>query len=68
MIEKNISVSGFNLERHLEDVPRALGDLFKSAIDGNLKVEISKYPLADVGKVHTLIEQRKTTGKIVLIP
>jgi NADPH2:quinone reductase len=68
MIEKNISVSGFNLERHLEDVPRALGDFFKSAIDGNLKVEISKYPLADVGKVHALIEQRKTTGKLVLIP
>ena len=68
MIEKNTSVSGFNLERHLEDVPRALGDLFKSAIDGNLKVEISKYPLADISKVHTRIEQRKTTGKLVLIP
>lgn len=68
MIEKNISVSGFNLERHLQEVPRALGDLFKSAIDGNLKVEITKYPLADVSKVHTLIEQRKTTGKLVLIP
>lgn len=68
MIEKNISVSGFNLERHLQDVPRALGDLFKSAIDGNLKVEITKYPLADVSKVHIRIEQRKTTGKLVLIP
>ena len=68
MIEKNISVSGFNLERHLQDVPRALGDLFKSAIDGNLKVEIGKYPLADVSKVHTRMEQRKTTGKLVLIP
>lgn len=68
IIEKNISVSGFNLERHLQDVPRALGDLFKSAIDGSLKVEISKYPLAEVSKVHTLIEQRKTTGKLVLLP
>jgi NADPH:quinone reductase len=68
MIEKNISISGFNLERHLQDVPRALGDLFKSAIDGNLKVEIIKYPLADVSKVHSLLEQRKTTGKLLLIP
>jgi NADPH:quinone reductase len=68
MIEKNISIGGFNLERHLLDVPRALGDLFKSAIDGNLKVEIIKYPLADVGKVHSLLEQRKTTGKLLLIP
>jgi hypothetical protein len=49
-------------------VPRALGDLFKSAIDGNLKVEIIKYPLADVSKVHSLLEQRKTTGKLLLIP
>jgi NADPH2:quinone reductase len=68
MIEKNISIGGFNLERHLPDVPRALGDLFKSAIDGNLKVEIIKYPLADVSKVHALLEQRKTTGKLLLIP
>jgi NADPH2:quinone reductase len=68
MIEKNISIGGFNLERHLQDVPRALGDLFKSAIDGNLKVEIIKYPLADVSKVHALLEQRKTTGKLLLIP
>jgi NADPH:quinone reductase-like Zn-dependent oxidoreductase len=49
-------------------VPRALGDLFKSATDGSLKVEITKYPLADASKVHTLFEQRKTTGKLVLIP
>ena len=68
MIEKNISIGGFNLERHLQDVPHALGDLFKSAIDGNLKVEIIKYPLADVSKVHSLLEQRKTTGKLLLIP
>ena len=68
MIEKNISICGFNLERHLQDVPRALGDLFKSAVDGNLKVEIIKYPLADVSKVHSLLEQRKTTGKLLLIP
>jgi len=68
MIEKNISVSGFNLERHLQDVRRALGDLFKSAIAGNLKVEITKYPLADASKVQSLLEQRKTTGKLVLIP
>jgi len=68
MIEKNISIGGFNLERHLQDVPRALGDLFKSAIDGNLKVEIIKYPLAGVSKVHALLEQRKTTGKLLLIP
>jgi NADPH2:quinone reductase len=68
MIEKNVSIGGFNLERHLQDVPRALGDLFKSAIDGNLKAEIIKYPLADVSKVHSLLEQRKTTGKLLLIP
>ena len=40
---------------------------FKSSA-GNLKVEITKYPLADASKVHSLFEQRKTTGKLVLIP
>jgi hypothetical protein len=48
--------------------PDTASDLRKSAIDGNLKVELTNYPIADVSKVHTGIEQRKTTGKLVLIP
>jgi len=68
MLEKNITLRGFNLEGSLQHVPRALGDLFKFVGDGTLKIEITKYPLADAVNVHTLFEGRKTTGKVVLVP
>jgi hypothetical protein len=50
-----VVVSGRCGERHLQDIPRALSELFKSAIAGNLRVEITKYPLADASKVHSLV-------------
>ena len=50
MIEKNISLVGFNLGGNLDRVPRTLEDLFKFAIDGSVK------------------EERKSTGKLVLVP
>lgn len=68
MIEKNISLIGFNLGGNLDRVPQALGELFKFAADGRLKIEISKYPLADANAVHGLFEGRKTTGKLILVP
>jgi len=68
MIEKNISLIGFNLGGSLDQVPHALGDLFKFVTAGSLKVEVTKYPLADASRVHTLFEGRETTGKLVLIP
>jgi NADPH2:quinone reductase len=68
IIEKNISLAGFNLGGNLDHIPRALEDLFKFAIDGRVKVEITKYPLADVRAAHELFEGRKSTGKLVLVP
>ena len=68
MIQKNISLIGFNLEGHLHRAPSALRELFKFVMDGTIKVGITKYPLADASIVHTLFEERKTTGKLVLIP
>jgi NADPH2:quinone reductase len=68
MIEKSISLAGFNLGSNLDQVPRALGELFKLASNGNIKVEITKYPLAEASFAHSLLEGRKSTGKLVLIP
>ena len=68
MIEKNISLAGFNLGGNLDRVPQALGELFKFATDGSLKLGIKKYPLADASVVHGLFEGRKTTGKLILVP
>jgi NADPH2:quinone reductase len=68
MIEKNITLRGFNLEGSLQHVPRALGDLFKWIAEGSLKIEVTKYALDEVVEVHKRFEARKTTGKVVLIP
>jgi NADPH:quinone reductase len=68
MIEKNISLMGFNLGGNLDRVPGALKDLFKFAIEGSVKVEITKYPLADASLAHSMFEGRNTTGKLVLVP
>jgi NADPH:quinone reductase len=68
MIEKNITLRGFNLEGSLQHVPRALGDLFKWVAEGTIKLQIKKYPLQDSVKVHELFAARKSTGKVVLVP
>lgn len=68
MIEKNITLRGFNLEGSFEHVPRALADLFQWVSDGTLKIEVTRYPLAEARKVHEILETRQTTGKIVLVP
>lgn len=68
MIEKSISLTGFNLGGNLDQVPQALGQLFKLVSNGSIKVEITKYPLAEASIAHSLLEGRKSTGKLVLIP
>jgi NADPH:quinone reductase len=68
MIEKNITLRGFNLEGSLHQVPQALSALFKLVGEGKLKIEITKYPLPEATKVHQLFEARKTSGKVVLVP
>ena len=68
MIEKNITLRGFNLEGSLHQVPQALSALFTLVSAGKLKLEVTKYPLSEAAKVHQLFEARKTSGKIVLVP
>jgi len=37
--------------------------------NGDLKVQISeKFPLSEAARAHTAIEERKTTGKVLLLP
>ena len=68
MIEKNITLRGFNLGGSLQKVPQALSALFTLVGEGKLKLEITKYPLSEAAKVHQLFEARKTSGKLVLVP
>src|SRR6478609_5490107 len=44
-------------------------ELFAAVADGSLKVRIgARYDLADAAAAHTDLEQRRTTGKVILVP
>jgi NADPH2:quinone reductase len=44
-------------------------EIFAAAADGNLKVRIGgRYDLARAAQAHDDLEQRRTTGKIILVP
>jgi hypothetical protein len=59
---------GLQPRGNLDRVPGALKDLFKFALDGSVKVEITMYPLVDASIAHSAFEGRKSTGKLVLVP
>ena len=44
-------------------------EIFAAAADGTLKVRIgARYSLADAATAHDDLEQRRTTGKVLLVP
>lgn len=44
-------------------------EVFAAAADGSLQVRIgTHYPLAEAAKAHDDLEQRRTTGKVLLVP
>jgi NADPH2:quinone reductase len=44
-------------------------DLFNWTVAGKLKLKIDKtLPLAEAAKAHRDLEERKTTGKVILLP
>ncbi len=44
-------------------------EVFAAAADGSLKVRIgARYPLAEAARAHDDLEQRRTTGKVILVP
>ena len=45
------------------------GDLFRWVQDGTLSVRIgATYPLAEAAQAHRDLQERKTTGKLLLVP
>jgi NADPH:quinone reductase len=68
MIERNITLRGFNLEGNREHFGRALAQLFDWATSGRLKVETRRFPLAEASLAHKQLEGRETVGKVLLIP
>ena len=56
------------LQTRAEFLDRA-SDLFKWVADGSLKVRIDQtFPLAQTAAAHTYMEERRTLGKVLIIP
>ena len=71
MIGRNQSLRGFALLPLLSpDALRAsLSELFQMAASGRLQVAIGgRFPLDQAGEAHRLLEERRSTGKVVLVP
>jgi NADPH2:quinone reductase len=44
-------------------------EVFAAAAEGSLKVRIgARYPLGEASRAHEDLEQRRTTGKVILVP
>jgi NADPH:quinone reductase len=71
LIFKNQSVTGFALAPLLtpDSLKSGLTGLFDLTVRGDLQVSIGgAYPLDNVARAHRAIEERRTIGKIVLLP
>ncbi|AZO44773.1 zinc-binding alcohol dehydrogenase family protein [Mesorhizobium sp. M7D.F.Ca.US.005.01.1.1] len=71
MIGRNQSLRGFALLPLLSpDVLKAsLSELFQLAASGRLQVAIGgRFPLDQAGEAHRLLDERRSTGKVVLMP
>ena len=73
LLFENKSVIGFHLGQAMrhdpERVTSAVPDLTTALADGDLEVVVGEtFPLADAGAAHQFIEDRKSSGKVLLLP
>jgi NADPH:quinone reductase len=73
LVGRNIGVHGFYLGRLLglnpQLVEQAARDVLKLWEGGVVRPVVgAEFPLEQAGEAHRLIEERKTTGKVVLVP
>jgi NADPH2:quinone reductase len=72
LMGKNQSVIGFFLPQIMkkpELLGASLGELLNYTQKGQLKLTIGgTYPLEEAAKVHTLMQGRKTSGKLIMLP
>jgi NADPH:quinone reductase len=73
LVGRNIGVHGFYLGRLIardpELVARAAQDVLRLWKAGAVRPIVgAEYPLEDAGEAHRLIEERRSTGKVVLVP
>ena len=73
LVGRNIGVQGFYLGRLMgldpQLVQQAARDVLKLWEGGVVRPVVgAEFPLEQAGEAHRLIEERKTTGKVVLVP
>lgn len=72
LVNNNHILQGFGLASYFEKpdlMQEAYQYLFSQAATGKLKIHIGQtFPLKDAAEAHRQMENRQTTGKIVLIP
>jgi NADPH2:quinone reductase len=73
LVGRNIGVHGFYLGRLLARCPdlveRAAKDVLRLWEGGAVRPIVgAEFPLEQAGDAHRLIEERKSTGKVVLVP
>ncbi|MBB6411676.1 quinone oxidoreductase family protein [Mesorhizobium sangaii] len=71
MIGRSQSLRGFALLPLLsaDTLKASLSELFQMAASGRLQVTIGgRFPLDQAGEAHRLLDERRSTGKVVLIP
>ncbi|MGD9986306.1 quinone oxidoreductase family protein [Pseudonocardia sp.] len=72
LIPRGQTVSGFVLRRVFEadtaEPARAIAHVLGRVAAGAVALRTTTFPMADAAHVHTLLEQRRTVGKIVLVP
>ena len=73
LVGRNVGVQGFYLGRLMRHEPalvaEAVGGVLQLWESGAVKPVVgAEFPLADVERAHELVESRKSTGKVVLLP
>lgn len=72
-VDESQQLLSFNLAHFIQHRPRdwqaSLGKMVRLLAEGKIQVQTAHtYPLRDVQKAHAALENRKTTGKVVLVP
>jgi NADPH:quinone reductase-like Zn-dependent oxidoreductase len=73
LVGRNLGLQGFylgRLMRHRPEVVReAIGEVVRLWEDGAVEPLVgATFPLAEAGEAHRLIEERRSVGKVVLVP
>jgi NADPH2:quinone reductase len=73
LVGRNTGLQGFYLGRLMRHDPElvttSLAELLDLWVSGAIRPHVgAEFPLADVERAHELVESRRSTGKVVLIP